>query len=105
MHSLFLVYFVNPYMFGVYIGPSSGGTTVSIQQLIFFILFRWLYDNRQSSKRNNKYQLLYTYGLRPDYGPRNARNMLRWTKYTKNKLYSKLVFLYTITSKCTVNKT
>ena len=32
----------------------------------------------------------------PDDGPRYARNMQRLTKYTKNKLCIKLVFLYTI---------
>jgi hypothetical protein len=42
MHNLFLVYFVNLYMFRTYLGPSSGGTTVCIQQLILIILFRWL---------------------------------------------------------------
>ena len=31
----------------------------------------------------------------PDDGPRYARNMYRLTKYTKNKLCFKLVFLYT----------
>jgi len=31
----------------------------------------------------------------PDDGPRYARNMYRMTKYTKNKLCIKLVFLYT----------
>ena len=40
MHNLFLVYFVNLYMFRAYLGPSSGGTTVCIQQLILIILFR-----------------------------------------------------------------
>jgi hypothetical protein len=40
MHNLFLVYFVKLYMFRVYLGPSSGGTTVSIQQLVLIILFR-----------------------------------------------------------------
>jgi len=30
MHKLFLVYFVNLYMFRAYLGPSSGGTTVCI---------------------------------------------------------------------------
>ena len=41
MHNLFLVYFVNLYMFREYLGPSSGGTTVctSIQQLVLNILF------------------------------------------------------------------
>jgi len=42
MHYLFLVYFVNLYMFQAYLGPSSGGTTVCIQQLVFIILFRRL---------------------------------------------------------------
>jgi hypothetical protein len=41
MHNLFLVYFVNLYMFRAYLGPSSGGTTVYTQQLILIIL---LYD-------------------------------------------------------------
>jgi len=40
MHNLFLVYFVNLYMFRAYLGPSSGGTTVCIQQLVLIILFR-----------------------------------------------------------------
>jgi len=26
-------------------------------------------DSRQSSKKNNKYQLLYAYGMPPDDGP------------------------------------
>jgi len=34
MHNLFLVYFVNIYMFRAYLGPSSGGKTVCIQQLV-----------------------------------------------------------------------
>ena len=34
------VYFVNLYMFRAYLGPSSGGTTVCIQQLVLVILFR-----------------------------------------------------------------
>jgi len=42
MHKLFLVYFVNLYMFRAYLSPSSGGTTVFIQQLVFIILFRLL---------------------------------------------------------------
>ena len=61
MHNV--VYFVNFYMFRAYLGPSSGGTTVCIQQLVLIILFRWLsvvlvgleqsnQDNRQSSKKN-----------------------------------------------------
>ena len=41
----------------------------------------------------------------PDDGPRYARNMQRLTKYTKNKLCIKLVVLYTIAQRCTVNRT
>jgi ABC-type transporter Mla maintaining outer membrane lipid asymmetry ATPase subunit MlaF len=43
MHDLFLVYFVNISMFRAYVGPSSGGKTVCIQQLVLIILFRRLY--------------------------------------------------------------
>ena len=39
MHNLF-VFFVNLNMFQAYLGPSSGGTTVCIQQLVLIILFR-----------------------------------------------------------------
>jgi len=42
MHNFFLVYFVNLYMFWAYLGPSSGGTTVCMQQLVLIVLFRWL---------------------------------------------------------------
>jgi hypothetical protein len=37
MHNLFLVNFVKLYMFRAYLGPSSGGTTVCIQQLVLII--------------------------------------------------------------------
>jgi len=40
MHNLFLVYYVNLYMFRAYLGQLSGGTTVCIQQLVLIILFR-----------------------------------------------------------------
>jgi len=46
MHNLFLVCFVNFYMFRAYLDDRL----LSIQ------------DNRQSYKKNNKYQMLYTYG-------------------------------------------
>jgi len=64
MHNLFLVYFVNLYMFRAYLGPSSGGTTICTQQLVLIILFYMIVccpgwtgiysnqDNRQSSKNN-----------------------------------------------------
>ena len=41
----------------------------------------------------------------PDNGPTYDRNMWRLTKYTKNKFCIKFVFLYTIISGYTVNKT
>jgi len=68
MHNLFLVYFVNLYMFQAYPSPSPGGTTICVQKLVLIILsvglvgmFQSNQDNRQSSKKNNKYQMLYTY--------------------------------------------
>jgi len=42
MHNLFLVYFVNLYVFQAYLGPSSGGTNVCIDHLVRIILFRRL---------------------------------------------------------------
>jgi len=69
MHNLFLVYFVNFYTFRACLGPSSGGTNLCIQQLVL-ILFQmtaccsgWIIPiqlGQQSSKKNSKYQLLYT---------------------------------------------
>jgi len=41
----------------------------------------------------------------PDERPRYGRNMYRLTRYTKHKLCIKLVCLYTIVSRRTVNKT
>jgi len=40
MHKLVLVYFVNLYMFRAYLGPSSGGTTVCIQQLALTVVIK-----------------------------------------------------------------
>ena len=58
--------------FGRIYNPSSGGTTVRIQQLVLISLFRRLsvvlvgleqfqpnQENRQSSKKNSRYQLQY----------------------------------------------
>jgi len=56
MHNLFLVYFFSLYMFRAYLGASSRGTTY------VFDCLQSNQDNRQSSKKNNKYQLSYTYG-------------------------------------------
>jgi hypothetical protein len=40
MHNLFLVYFVNLFMFRAYLDPSPGGTTTCILQLVVIILKR-----------------------------------------------------------------
>jgi hypothetical protein len=40
MHNFFLVYFISLYMFRAYLGRSSGGTIVCIQQLVLIILVR-----------------------------------------------------------------
>ena len=64
------IYFVNLYMFQAYLGPSSGGTTVCMQQLV-------LITSTNCS--------IHTV-VPPDDGPRYARNMEKLTKYTKNKL-------------------
>jgi hypothetical protein len=62
MHNLFLVYFVNLYMFRAYLGPSSEGTTVCIQQLVLTVLVSWL-------------DICAHTVVPPDDGPRYARNM------------------------------
>jgi hypothetical protein len=105
MHNLFLVYFINLYMFRAYLGPSSSGTTVCIQQLIlmFFLddclLSRLDCSNptRTTDRIVSTNCCIHTVVL-PDDGPRYGRNMWRLTKYTKNKLFIELVSLYTIIS-------
>ena len=90
MHSLFLVHFINLYMFWAYLGPWSGGTTACIQKLVLIIIFRWLsvvlvgfQDNRQSSKKIMVpiavYILLYLLmmGLDTPETCRGSRNILR----------------------------
>jgi hypothetical protein len=66
VHSLFLVYFVNFiynfYMFGISPGPSSGATTVFMQNLVLVILYSWLSGMQDSV-------------LPPDDGPGEVRNM------------------------------
>ena len=79
MHNLFLVYFVNLNMFRVYIGPSSGGTTVCIQQLVLIILFRGLsvvlVGLEFHLKRIISTECCIPNVVPPDDGPRYARNM------------------------------
>ena len=57
MHNLFLVYFVSLYMFRAYLDPSSGGTTVCIQQLVLIIMFRRLsvvlFQSRQDKRQSS----------------------------------------------------
>ena len=61
IHNLFLVYFVSLYMFRAYLHPSSGGTTICIQQLVLIFLFK------------KKSCCIYTV-VPPDDGPRYAWN-------------------------------
>ena len=82
MHNLFLVYLVNLYMFRACTGPSSGGTTVCIQQLVFFILFRWLYDDSHLKTIINTNCCIHTVyllmmGLDTPETCRSWRNILR----------------------------
>ena len=95
-------------MFRAYIGPSSGGTTLRIQQLVLLILFRVPIQPGQQTvnlKRIISTKCCIHTVVPPDDGPRYARYMYRLTKYTKNKLCIKLAFLYTIISRYTVNNT
>ena len=96
-------------MFRTYLGPSSGCTTVCMQQFVLIILFRWLsvvlvawLDCNPTRTTDIHLQItisticcIHTV-VPPDDGPRYARNMKRLTKYTKNNLSIKLIFLYTI---------
>jgi len=92
MHNLYFAYFVNLYMFRAYLSPSSEGTTVCLAPTRTI-------DSRL--KRIISTNCCINTVVPSDDGPRYARNM----KYIKNKLCIKLVFLYTIISRCTVNKT
>jgi len=102
MHNLFVVYFVNLYMFRTYLGPSSGGTTVCIQHLVLIVLFRRLsvdQDNRESHLKRIIITNCCIHTVEnPDDGPKYARNMSRLTNYTKNKLCIVLGFIYAMTS-------
>jgi len=63
MYNLFLVYFVKLCMFRAHLGPSSEATTVSIQHLVLFILFRWLavvlVELFQQSTQDSNWYLLF----------------------------------------------
>jgi len=78
MHNLFLVYFVNLYMFRAYLGPSSRGTTVRIQQLVIIILFRRrsvVLVGTSHPKRIISTNCCIHTVVPPDDGPSYARNM------------------------------
>ena len=98
MHNLFLVYFVNLYMFRVYPDPSSGSTTVCVQQLVllFFLedsLLSWMDWNNTSRTTDSHLKRIISTNcsintvVPLDGRPGYTSNMYRLTKYTKNKLY------------------
>ena len=85
MHNLFLVYFVKLYMFRAYVGPSSGGTTVCIQQLVLFYLDGCLLScldccnptrttDSHVKRTINTNCYIHTV-VPPDYVPTDSRNM------------------------------
>jgi len=83
MHNLFLVDFVYLYMFRAYLYPSS----TTVQPYVY----------------NSWYLLLFLDYCFPSWIGTIQPGKL--TKYTKNKVCIKFVFLYTIIWRCTVNKT
>jgi len=86
LHNLLLVYFVILYTFRAHLGPSSGGTTVCIQQFVLILLndylLSWLdwnwfqsnHLNRQSSKIIISTNFCIHTVVPPDDGSRYARN-------------------------------
>ena len=67
-------------MFWAYLGSSSGGTTVCIQQLVFIILLddcllSWLDWKTESSKTIIGTNCCIHMVVPPDDGPRYARNL------------------------------
>jgi len=74
MHNLFLVYFVNLYMFRACLGPSSGGTAVCIQLIILFRLLSVVQDNSHLKRIISTNCCIHA-GVPPYDGPRHARNM------------------------------
>jgi len=53
---------------------TANGTYYSFHSVVLVGL-ESIQDKRQSSKKNNKYQLLYTHVVHPDDGPGCARNI------------------------------
>jgi hypothetical protein len=79
MHNLVFVYFVNFYRFRAYLGPSSGGTTVCIQQLvlIFFLDVRLLSALQQTIICFSLHASIRSSAawLVPYYKPKNVANL------------------------------
>ena len=114
MHNLFLVYFVKLGFSGLS-RPiirrhnrmyTNIGTYYSFQKTVCFP--GWIgtleYSNPTRTtdsllKRINTNCCILTF-VPPDDGPRYARNMQRLTKYIKNKLCIKLVFLHKVIEFC-----
>jgi hypothetical protein len=105
MHNLFLVYFVNLYMFRPYLGPSSGGKPYVYNNwyLLFFLddcLLSWMdWNNTPRTTDNHVKRIKSTNccihtAVPPDDGPGCTRNMNRLTKYAKNKLHFLCTCLY-----------
>jgi len=88
--------------------------SINLQHHWFLLFTNWkfyLYKKLKTpvgqmlSKNNKSTNCCIHTVVRPNYGSRNVWNLKRFTKYTKNKLCIMLVFLYTIISRWTVNKT
>jgi len=87
-------------MFRAYLGPSSGGTTVWIQQLVLIIIFRWLSVVQPGQQTVVIYLRLYLLMMGLD----TLETCRGWRNILSYNLCIKLVFLYTIISRCTVKK-
>ena len=92
---IFLLYFVNRYMFRAYLGPPSGGTTVCIQLRLACSRTQLCHTTDSHLKRIISTQCCIHAVVPSDDGLRCARNVQRLTEYAKDKLCIKLVFLYT----------
>ena len=73
--------------------PSSGIKLTAYSCICW--LFHRIYDDAWNHKHKISTKCYIHTFVPPDDGPRYARNMQRLTKYTKNKLCIKWVFLYT----------
>ena len=99
---IFLVYFVNLYMFRVYLDP------IIRRYNCMYTTFGLFGSSNPTSTTDShlKRKISTNYSIHavvpPDDGLRYARNMQRLTKYTKNKLFIKLASLCTIICRCTV---